>query len=713
MRVAGNTPLRWSAVLSILLLACGPGAPPDSSGQDALVVALSAGKEVFVRIDPHEELQGDSLEVSTSGDPTVFSFDSGDHRVTVSAHLVPGCGATPEDRKRYLEETGISGLSLQDVPALSDDPGFTAVLYTGSGMSVVERTWNMGSGELAILEARAPVGSPSMLLAPASVVLRTATLERSPGSVSDVYLSDRTRMEIIEQANADVTVPPDVGHLIRLQVDPAGRMIQVTDTVTVDFRTTQSDSVLSFLLPSNDSGADLTALSGTVSISGDSAFCTADSMRMFRGVFNGSWSSYASVSEDSLVWGGMQIRPSSTFQCGMWFYPGCGVPADYRLTIVFPDQGYDVYAPLTETSRRISDSILEVIHSSPEGGVMGPLAWAVGSFDRSLIAGGRSGFLSHPADSLSEEAALHAGALANVIWNGLGFTGARLDFIVVRSLEFPVFIVGPGCVFASSDVLISLGGSPDWADSLAVGVAVPETAIAAGVASALLSGSTWLSPEFSQVLSAWMVYRFAAGGDETRGAHMLEAFNRYYLYSVGATGGVEYSIADPQLAGTPLEAPVLLGKAPVVIEFLTREIPAFGNALRRALGNLRHAGDTYGRLFSSMGLPESGAYSEMFNRWIYAPGLPRLRVTWQDSTGLLDLHIQQLQPGQAFPLGSITEEVMVFSEMGEALVQLLPSTTTGLYIGELPAWMEDVTDLDLDPSRTLPADIVYVHGDLR
>jgi len=709
MWVAGNRTVRCIAFLSLLILACGSEAPSDQTSYGSISVSLAAGKDVFVEISPPEDLERDSLIMSPAGLPETLFYNSGDLRISVEAHLVPGCGSTPEDRKDYLQEMGAYSLSLQDVPALSSTPGFTAVLYTSGGMSVVERTWSLGSGELAILEARAQVGSPNMLLSPASVVLRTAMLIRSQESTGGVYLSDRTRGLIIEEVNADVTVPPDISHHILLEVDPAARMISVTDTVSIDFRPTQADSVLTLFLPSNDTGTDMTAFTGAVSIAGDSAVCSADSSRVFRGVFHGTWSSFASASTDSLTGAGMQIRPTCTFQCGMWFYPGCTAPADYRLTISVPDMGLDVYAPLQEVSRAISDSLLQVTFTSPEGGLMGPLAWAAGGFDRSAISGGRSGFLTFSSDSIAEEVIPYVGELADVIWNGLGFTGARLDFILVRSLDVPVFLSGPGCIFASSEVLASLAGSSSWADSLVAGIPVPETAIAAGVASSFLSGSTWLSPELRQVLSAWIVYRYASGTDSEKGPLMLDAFLRYYLYSAEMTGGIEYALADPELSGTSLEAPVLLGKGPIVIEFLTREIPAFGNALRRALGNLRHAGDTYGRLLSSMGLPEPGEHSELFSRWLYGPGLPRLRVSWRDSLGVLDIRLQQLQPGQDFPLGSVTEQVRVFSDEGDAFVELTPGTAVGRYFGELPQWMEGVTAVDINSTGTLAADIIYIH----
>ncbi len=160
---------------------------------------------------------------------------------------------------------------------------------------------------------------------------------------------------------------------------------------------------------------------------------------------------------------------------------------------------------------------------------------------------------------------------------------------------------------------------------------------------------------------------------------------------------------------SPLHDPVIFGKAPIVIEFLIYEIPAFERAVPRALRNLRHSGDSFGRLFSAMGIPESSGYGEMFFQWLYSPGVPQLEIMWTDSSGTLNLFVEQLQPGQDFPLGSILDEVRVHTGTGIIDLDLTPGSTEGIYIADIQAVTERILAIDIDPDGFLPADIVYRH----
>lgn len=629
---------------------------------------------------------------------------------SISAMLVPGCGSSPLDRLEYLSGGDLLNLDTSYVKPLGDIPGFTAVVYLKGDSSVVERVWNRGSGELAVLQIKSWSTSINILLASVARMLGAAAMvEPANGLSRSVYLSDRMRNEIVEEVNADVTVPPEVRHRIRLSVDPMGREMYVLDSLTIDFRSTQSDSQLMIYLPCCDNGTSFEVLAGSAENAGDSVLCIADSTRLFSGLYSGNWDGFISSSTDRIMGQGLQINPSTSFQSGMWFYPGCGIPSVYTVDISVPDKGYEVFAPLAEHSRNVYDSLLTVSYVSPIEGIMGPISWAIGGFTENTIADGRSRYICLESDSIALGMIDLADEITSILWRNMTFDGARIDIVVVSCLDLPVFITGPGCIFLSTDVFSSLRGYQTWSDSLVHGTAVPATSIVFETARAYLAGSTYLSENLRNVLAAWSVYRFALSDDDSNSNQLREAFRKYYLYSTEISGGIEYAIADPLLNESSLYDPVIFGKAPIVIEFLIHEIPAFERAVPRALRNLRHSGDSFGRLFSAMGIPESSGYGEMYKQWLYSPGVPQLEILWMDSSGTLNLLVKQLQPGQDFPLGSILDEVRVYTGTGFTDLDLTPGSAEGVYMGDIPASTERILAIDIDPSTVLPADIVYRH----
>ncbi|MCD4848670.1 MAG: hypothetical protein K8R76_10835 [Candidatus Aegiribacteria sp.] len=705
-----KTALFLLSVFSVLLsLYCtGTGQDPefDSTGDQ---VSLNTCKGVSFNLDIHSDVFEDSLFYRDDL-VTGIVFKTDESETVLTSMLVPGCGSTAEDRVNYLETGGLSKPIMVEVPPLGETAGFLAVLYTCEDSSVVERVWNRGAGELAVLQAKTQGSSPNLLLSSVSRIFRTAELVNPANNMlRSVYLSDRNRTMIVEEVNSDVTVPPDVYHSIVLSVNPARREITVVDTLTIYFSPTQSDSQLTLFLPNTGTDSNFESLSGYFEYSGDSVCCVADSSRVFKGLFSGEWTGFISGSTDRITISGLQINPSTSFQCGMWFYPGNDIPASYRLDISVPDMGYRVYAPLQELSRVVSDSLLIVSYSSPEGGIRGPLAWATGVFSEMDISGWRSKYYCHDSDSLALEMRYLADDLASVFWNNMGFSGARLDFVIVRSLDVPVFLTGPGCVFLSSDMLSSIQGYESWSDSLVSGISVPAAAVVFEAARAFLAGSTYLTECLRDAFAAWSVYRFAIAEDNADSAELLEAYMKYYLYTSEIEGGVEYGIADPGLNESPLYDPVVLGKAPVVIEFLTREIPAFKRGIPRALGNLRHSGDSFGRLFSAMGIWESGEFGELFFQWLYSPGIPQIEVAWADSSGYLHIWIEQYQPGQNFPLGSITDDVLIITEENSEMIELTRGSTEGFFSGRIPDITKNIRAINIDPDRILPADIIYRH----
>ena len=124
---------------------------------------------------------------------------------------------------------------------------------------------------------------------------------------------------------------------------------------------------------------------------------------------------------------------------------------------------------------------------------MGPVSWAVsGSFSDTLLAG-RSRFLYQPdEDQIPEElsaAILWAETLAAVLWDNIGFEGAGLDFVMVSSLDAPVLLEGPGCIFASPAVMADLAHHDTWLDELLTGNPAPGTAVVSKSASSMMKAA--------------------------------------------------------------------------------------------------------------------------------------------------------------------------------------------------------------------------------
>lgn len=696
-------------VMATVLFSC-CGEDSDRPGIPEKQVSIYAGKGISVEMTLPEGEFRDSLRFR-SGSPFELLLHSEDLVLSVTAMTVPGCGSSASHRLAYLEGGDADDLDTVEVVPHGDIPPFTAVTYAKGDSSFVERVWNRGNSELAVLRVSSVSTSKSILLTSVSGILSTAGLSGPENGLErGVYLSDRTRSEIVGEVNADVTVPPDIAHRIHMQISPAEKKMSVLDTLSIDFRTTQSDSQLTLYLPRSEDGTGFEALTGSISIVGDSVICTADSTRRFTGVYSAGWSGFLSSTSDRMTMDGMRIDRSISFQCSMWFYPGCDTPASYSFSVSLPEQqGYRVYVPLDETGRSVSDSILTVSYSSPRGGVKGPLAWAAGGFTEHYIAGGRSLFVHSGSDPADPSLVDLADRMAQVLWNDLGYDGARLDMIIVNLLDLPVLMAGPGCVFLSGEMLERISDPGSWTDSLASGAEVRATSIVFETARAFLAGSTYLSSGLRDVLAAWAVCRFIVSEDPESGPRLREALMKNYLYSTEILGPVEYSIADPNLETSPLYEPVILGKAPVVMEFLTDEIPAFGRAVPRALGNLRHSGDPFTRLFSAMGIMETSSYGEMFFRWFYGPGVPVLEVAWSDTGDVLTVLLQQYQPGQDFPLGSITDRINVITELGSHSLEMSRGFTAGSFTADLSGVPEPVIAVDIDPRRTLPADIVYRH----
>ena len=318
-----------SVYIAALTFSCGDGREADHRQYDE-IISIHADKGVYVDLILASEEFEDTL-LYRNELPVELVVSSENCVSSITAMLVPGCGSTPTDRMEYLSGGDLLNLDTSYVKPYGDIPGFTAVVYLRGDSSVVERVWNRGSGELVVLQVKSGNTSLNILLTSVTGLLGTSVIvEPASGLSRSVYLSDRVRSEIVEEVNADVTVPPEVRHRIRLSVDPMGREMYVLDSLTIDFRSTQSDSQLMIYLPYCENGTSFEVFAGSAENSGDSVLCTADSTRVFSGLYSGNWDGFISSSTDRITEQGLQINPSTSFQSGMWFYPGCGIPTRSR-----------------------------------------------------------------------------------------------------------------------------------------------------------------------------------------------------------------------------------------------------------------------------------------------------------------------------------------------------------------------------------------------
>ena len=495
--------------------------------------------------------------------------------------------------------------------------------------------------------------------------------------------------------------------------------MEVVDTLTVLFLEAPDYSHVSLYLPAEGVIEDLV---GSSAQHADSVICTPDSTSgTYRGLFTAFRDPfYVSAPGDSVVVLG-QSRLSSSFCAEEWIYPGSGLPhVSYPSLRIVTPPFLVAYAPL------IPDSVSEIapdapeqgsvclVHSyhSPDGGFTGPLPWAVDAYETLTIGGGRSRLLYPRATWLDEQSLRHmvtsADLLAEQIWSSYGFEDAALDIVLVQPLVGEALLRGSGVLFLSPARLELLADVEHWIDSLALGRPVEGPSVAASAAMAFLERSTYLTPELRKVLAAHLVCQLAASASDDRAtpwADLREALLKFYLYETERLGGIEYAIADPELAGTDLEEAVILGKGPLVLSLLSNSIEGFDAGLRRGLRNLRHSGYPYDRLASSVGLTAESRDGRLFYEWMFRPGVPQLHVTWYDSGGGAWVEVNQIQPGPEFPL-RLSRCSAVFRD-GTSETINFPAGFEGGKVFLPFGFTTGMSAITVDPDHLIPADITY------
>lgn len=691
---------RFAACLSAIALMLGTSCGGGQGGgyPSAGSVRIDAGEMTWVDVPaPSAALD------SAPGGGMVLDLPTGP--VTVRAGLLQGSGSTPASRAELLRTTGFPDAAV--LSGSSRTSGVTVVGFTAGDTCRLERVWPRGGGELLALTVEGLSGTPQALLARTERMMERAAPVPWPG-LRTPYLSDRS----LDDIRADLYLqdsdrPPEVSHRITLEILPLEQAFVVVDTFMVDFQGTSGIDGMRLALPRIDGSApdDITAIQGTYTRGADSVMCVPDPGTMvFSGVYGSRFDSY--YREDrGFVTG--QVRLASSFCCGEWFYPGAEIPSSYELTALVP-RGGEFFCPLAPVDRSSSGSTGVFTFASQPGGIPGPLPWAAGNLEQTYVAGGRSRLVHIPlSESAADSAARRASLLAGMLWDRLGFEGARFDVVIVESVDRPVLAVGPGFLCLSPDRLALLDGCAMWDDTLSSGIRPEGPAVVANAARAFLAMSNHLPGYLSASLAAWSVYLFVdAGGSAEDAENILECFRRYYLASTSGMSGEEYAIADASLAGSALEEPVLMGKAPIVLAMFSRVMPGFEPGLRAALGRLRHPGAALLSLSSAVGLSGDPSMDSLFWDWMCMPGVPQLMVTWRESGGRVDFSVEQLQPGGDFPLP--LGEIRFDYENGRtARGWIYGPSQDGGYWALHNSGNGRLSSIDVAPARFLPADIVY------
>jgi len=484
-------------------------------------------------------------------------------------------------------------------------------------------------------------------------------------------------------------------------------LIGLSDTFEVDFHQVGDSGSISLFLPHVDGTAPetLEPVTGSLQRLADSVSCHADSTGVFEGVYSTFIEGFY-IEREGFVTG--QTRLSSSFCSGEWLHPGAGVPSSYRITATVPT-GLFFYCPLDLVGSSSTGVRTTFEYQSTEGGLSGPLSWALDDFDEIGLAGGRGRLLygSGTASAELPELTDLADMIATTVWDCLGFEGGRLDIVLVTSLDRPVLAAGPGCLLVSPEKLMGLRGYAGWADSVSDGLTPVSSSIVAEAARAMLSLSSYLPSDLAAALSVYAVCRFESDWGSIESADsLLEACRLYYLHETSTTGGVEYALADPMLSSSALSRPVILGKAPCMLAMFSETIPGFEDGLSRALSALRHSGYGYGRLASAIGESSTGDAPGTYWPWISTSGVPQIMVSWADSAGRVYLDIDQLQPGPEFPLP--LGRVDLYYSSGIRLVESIAGPDSrGLYHVPTSPWAGTVLRVDIAPGLVLPADMVY------
>ncbi|GEM_PF-2083715 len=572
----------------------------------------------------------------------------------------------------------------------------------------LNRKWYIGGSAVLVFSITVPDDGDEQLITMAETVCSEAAIVRPPG-LRSVFLSNRTGPEIdMERASTAVEPPPDVTHhiMVYYQQDSTGTLLETIDSLVVDFRESNLDS-LAFTFIHRDTSSVISSTAGIFRRDSipNQYFCFADSSGMYTGVFRNHFKINIPYldSRGSVC---VQSRLTTAYLSGDGYYPVSLTPAGYSVRIFLPDS-------ITSWTPLARGELPGEWHSLP-GGIVGGLPIAIGNYTEGLVSP-RYKILVLSGSPISSLDSLAVEKITSVLRSTVDFPSAEFSFVEIINPGGPVVTSAFGGMMFSRGALESLVDVSMWDESLVNGIVPEGCNILTGAASGILSQSLHLDPIISSMLAAWIPLRyFAENADDESGMEEIrKVYLKYYLFHTQNLGGsgstplvAEYALGDPMLSQSPLEPFVSGGKGVIVMEYLNSL--RMVNRLPYMLQSFTHAssGNFWRKISLSLRVYEGTREYELLRALLYQPGIPQISVRWWEEGEKLLLSMTEIQPGSRFNLEF--SRCRLFLPDTTVVRTLIPSGEPGLFqcLTDLPGYGE-VTAIDLNFSGVVPADLMY------
>lgn len=559
---------------------------------------------------------------------------------------------------------------------------------------VFRRSWSIGGGRQMVFTVTVPGFSDQSRSIRIQRIMNEASLT-PPQGLRRVYLSDRTFSEIDEdRGSVPVEPPPEVNHYLTISYNAGSNdsCLVIRDSVVVDFTMSNADSILLEI----EQGF---SRDETVFRPDSSGFST----RTFTMVLEMN-RLYTDL--DGIVLG--HARLTSAYLTGYGFYPLSDSPQNYTARFLVPDSIL-VWTPLEhhEGDTWVSGS----------GGINGGLPVALGTYSTGETGPGHSFWTLSAGQSDTLDAFLIE-LLSEVLHETLEFPSADFAFTEVLNPDGDMVIPVFGGVFFSRGSMEPLAEADQWDDMISRGRIPPGCGIVFSAARGMLMQSLKLDPVLCEMLVSWMPLKYYAWatGDTDGLAVLRECYMRYYLFHTESAAmgteseTVEYSIADPLLAGSRLRPIVTGGKGVIILEYLDH-LGLLDNLSGLLLRTSHSWSGNYWSTVSSYLLYNDKVedeYSEVLRKLFYLAGIPQLRVTWRQDEETVLFQTGEIQPGVPFdlPLDSIPC-LIVLQDTSLVRTVFTDNGQLQCLIDAPPGRDPLVTSLDLDPESVLPVDIIY------
>ncbi len=570
------------------------------------------------------------------------------------------------------------------------------------------RKWYIGGSAVLVFSITVPDNGDEQLVSMAETVCSEALIVHPPG-LRSVFLSNRTGSEIdLERAAAAVEPPPDVTHhiMVYYQQDSTGTLLETIDSLVVDFRESNLDS-LAFTFIHRDTSSVISSTAGIFrrDSTPNQYFCFADSSGMYTGVFRNHFKINIPYL-DSRGAVCVQSRLTSAYLSGDGYYPVSSAPAGYYVHLFLPDS-ITSWTPLAE------GELPGEWYSLP-GGIVGGLPIAIGNYTQGLVAP-RYRMLVLSGSPISSLDSLAVEKITSVLRNTIDFPSAEFSFVEIINPGGPVVTSAFGGMMFSRGSLESLVDVSMWDESMVNGIVPEGCDILTGAAGGILSQSLHLDPIISRMLAAWIPLRyFVENTDDEAGIEEIrKVYLKYYLFhtqNIGGSGSTplvaEYALSDPMLNQSPLKPFVSGGKGVIVMEYLNSL--RMVNRLPYMLQNFTHAssGNFWQKISLSLRVYEGTSQYNLLRALLYQPGIPQISVKWWEEDGKLLLTMTEIQPGSRFNFEF--DRCRLYLSDTTVVRSLVPSGEPGLFQcpTDLPGYGE-ISAIDLNYRGVVPADFMY------